>query len=160
MQIPYNHRITSQDVQYVHVGALIDALKCSYTAAIISGPHVVDAGEFRAEGELVMVLGRMFPRIFFESMESAYGPLAFIGFWRAVGKYRQILVYGRYGLFLAASVWVSKLLQILLILEINTPLLVDLSRRRYRDGVSAKAQLLTNSACFRHLPCNQKSECA
>ena len=160
MQILYKHRITPKDGQHVLVDALIDALKCSYTAVIIFGPYVVDGGEFRAEGELVKVLERVFPRLFSESMESAYGPLAFVRLWCAVGKHSRNLIYQRNDLFLPSADWVNNLPQIHLILEINAPLLGDHSRHRYRGGVSAKAKLWTNAARCPHLSCSNKTECA
>ena len=136
MKILYHHRIASKDGQFVHVEEIIHSLrKQGHTVRIVS-PQVNDQQEFGGEGGFVAELKAKLPSQLYELMELAYAFIAFAKLFFQALQFKPDGIYERYNLYLPAGVWVSKLLKIPLILEVNAPLYEE---RLKFDGLGLKS---------------------
>ena len=133
MKILYNHRIASKDGQYVHLKEMVDALRRAGHEVQLVGPDIVDSADFGSAGGIVGSLKRVLPQLFYEILEFAYNVVAWVRLYRAARRHRPDVIYERYNLFFVAGVWVSRQLDIPLILEVNAPLFEE--RARY-GGIS------------------------
>ncbi|MGF1723865.1 glycosyltransferase family 4 protein [Photobacterium nomapromontoriensis] len=122
MKILYHHRVASRDGQYVHIEAIINALKAQGHEIIVVAPEISKQPEFGDNGGWVSTLRRCLPGAITELMEFGYSFYDFILLCRAIKKHRPDVIYERYNLFLPSGIWVKMLYDLPLILEVNSPL--------------------------------------
>lgn len=132
MKILYHHRIRSKDGQYVHLSAIVDALRRRRHEVVLVGPKIIETGAFGGDGGFVARLKATIPPWFYEIMESAYGVIALMRLLWAVFKHRPDAIYERYTLFLPWAGLVRRLTGSPYLLEINAPLSAE---RLQHDGL-------------------------
>ncbi|MEM7281155.1 MAG: glycosyltransferase family 4 protein [Pseudomonadota bacterium] len=134
MKIVYHHRVASRDGQYVHIEEIIDSLRKLGHRVEVAAPAVPEVtSKASHEGGLVGWLKSNIPGMFYELMEFAYSFLAFVRLAMKCLKHKPDAIYERYNIFLPSGIWVSRLLSIPLVLEVNAPLYEE--RSRY-DGIA------------------------
>jgi glycosyltransferase involved in cell wall biosynthesis len=130
MNILYHHRIRSKDGQAVHLEQLIRALRRTGHAVHLVGPKDFEHSQFGSEPTLLGKAKRLAPAALYELAELCYNIPAFARLFAATVRTRPRVIYERYNLYSLAGVWVSKVLSVPLLLEINAPL----ARERARFG--------------------------
>ncbi|MDV7102902.1 glycosyltransferase family 4 protein [Vibrio sp. TH_r3] len=129
MKILYHHRIASKDGQYVHVEEIIKAMRALGHEVIIVAPEVAEKGDFGSDGGWVSKIRSSVPRFVSELLEFAYAFYVFFKLCLAIIKHRPDAIYERCNLFLPSGIWVKKLFDLKLILEVNSPLYDE--RKKY-----------------------------
>ncbi|OLQ75504.1 hypothetical protein BIT28_23010 [Photobacterium proteolyticum] len=122
MKILYHHRVASRDGQFVHIEAIIDALRQQGHEVIIVAPTISDATEFGDDGGWMSRLRHALPGFVSELLELGYSFYDFVKLVQVIRKHRPDAVYERYNLFLPSGVWAKQLFKLPLILEVNSPL--------------------------------------
>lgn len=122
MKILYHHRVASRDGQFVHIEAIINALRQQGHEVIIVAPTIADASEFGDDGGWMSRLRHALPGFISELLEFGYSFYDFINLCLAIRKHRPDAIYERYNLFLPSGVWAKQLFKLPLILEVNSPL--------------------------------------
>lgn len=135
MKILYHHRIASKDGQFVHLEELTNALKQLGHEIVMVGPKIVEQKEFGSDGGLVPKLKAYLPMAVYECLEFCYSFFAFFKLALAVVKYRPDVLYERYNLFLPAGIWIKKVFNLPMLLEVNAPLYDE--RNKY-NGIYLK----------------------
>ncbi len=122
MKILYHHRIASKDGQFVHIEEIINSLRKQGHIVRVVSPSVNDDQEFGGEGGYVANLKAKLPQALYEIIEFSYAFVAFFKLLFQALLFKPDGIYERFNLFLPSGIWVSKLLNIPLILEVNSPL--------------------------------------
>ena len=122
MRILYHHRIAAKDGQYVHVEEIINALRNRGHEVILVGPSISKNSEFGSDGGWVSLIRRRLPKFCSELMEFFYSFYVFFKLIKVIIKFQPDVIYERYNLFLPAGIWVKKIFNLKLILEVNSPL--------------------------------------
>jgi glycosyltransferase involved in cell wall biosynthesis len=122
MRILYHHRIRSKDGQFVHVEELIHALRAQGHEVHIAGPRAVEKDAFGGESRTLVGMRNALPRWMYELLEFGYSLIAFARLFVAALRSRPHFIYERYNMLCPAGVWVSRLLGLPLVLEVNAPL--------------------------------------
>ncbi|GAB3516646.1 glycosyltransferase family 4 protein [Photobacterium alginatilyticum] len=122
MKILYHHRVASRDGQFVHIEAIIDALRQQGHEVIVVAPTISDATEFGDDGGWMSKLRHALPGFISELLEFGYSLYDFVQLLRAIKKHRPDVIYERYNLFLPSGIWAKQLFNLPLILEVNAPL--------------------------------------
>lgn len=133
MKILYHHRIASKDGQFVHVEEMIKAFRELGHEVLIVGPNIIEDDDFGSEGGLVSKMKKAIPGFAYELLEFIYNLIAFFRIVRAVYKFKPDVIYERYNLYFTCGLWVRKIFNIPIILEINAPIFDE--RSKY-DGIS------------------------
>ena len=133
MKILYHHRIASKDGQFVHVEELTNAfVELGHELKFVA-PSLNENSDFGHDGGFVTKLKKMLPRALYELLELTYSFWIFIKLVKAVKQFKPAFIYERYNLYQPAGIWVSKLFNIPLILEVNAPLVFE---RKTYSGLS------------------------
>ena len=138
MRILYHHRIRGIDGQAVHVRALMQALVAEghEVREVALEPIVGPRPRARArEGRPWGGIDRL-PRPVLELAEDAYSLAAGWMVSREVARFRPDFVYERHAFGNAGGVWAANRLGVPIVLEVNSPLVDELSGTR---GVSFPA---------------------
>lgn len=135
MKILYHHRIASKDGQFVHVEELTSALLEQGHELKFVAPRINERSEFGNDGGFVSRLKASLPAFIYELLELTYSLWVFVKLVKAIKDFQPECIYERYNLYQPAGIWVSKLFNIPLILEVNAPLVEE--RSRY-SGLSLK----------------------
>lgn len=122
MKILYHHRVASRDGQFVHIEAIIDALRQQGHEVIVVAPTISDATEFGDDGGWMSRLRHALPGFVSELLEFGYSFYDFVKLVQAIRKHRPDAIYERYNLFLPSGIWAKQLFNLPLILEVNSPL--------------------------------------
>jgi glycosyltransferase involved in cell wall biosynthesis len=125
MKILYHHRVGSKDGQLVHIEEIIRALRARGHEVVVVAPSAMNAKEFGADAGFVALLKRILPASFYEFLELGYGVLAFFRLWLVYRRERPDVVYERYNLHLLAGAWLKRLTGVPLLLEVNSPLVME-----------------------------------
>lgn len=133
MKILYHHRIASKDGQFVHVEEIINALTIQGHEVTVVSPNVADASEFGGDGGFVSKLKKMLPKWLYETVEMAYGGIIAYKLIAAIIKEKPDVIYERYNLFQPVGVFISKLFNIPILLEVNAPLKQE--REKFSGGL-------------------------
>jgi glycosyltransferase involved in cell wall biosynthesis len=128
MKILYHHRVGSKDGQLVHIEEIVRALRARGHEVVVVAPSAMKAKEFGADAGFVVLLKRILPASFYEFLEIGYGVLAFFRLWRVYRRERPDVVYERYNLYLLAGAWLKRLTGLPLLLEVNSPLVMERSQ--------------------------------
>jgi len=128
MRILYHHRVGSKDGQYVHIVALMAALRERGHELIAVGPAAYESLQFGEQRGLVARLRSRLPKWLYELLEIGYSALDFVRLSRAIRRHRPAAVYERYNLHLLSGAWARALLRLPFILEVNAPLAEERSR--------------------------------
>ncbi|WP_372659159.1 glycosyltransferase family 4 protein [Hydrogenophaga sp.] len=147
MRILYHHRTASKDGQAVHIEEMIGALRAlGHEVRVVapgaagdqaaSGPQG-DSGRMGGDMGWVHRLKALLPKALYELMEFAYNLLAYRKLAAAAREFRPDVVYERYNLFLLAGLMVKKRLRIPLLLEVNSPLVME--RSQHSGGLSLQS---------------------
>ena len=128
MKILYHHRVGSKDGQYVHIAALVAALRECGHELIVVGPTAYESLQFGEQRNLVASLRARLPKWLYELLEVGYSVLDFLRLLRAVRRHRPAAIYERYNLHLLSGAWARALLRLPLILEVNAPLAEERGR--------------------------------
>ena len=136
MKVIYHHRVASRDGQFVHIEEIIRSLRKLGHQVNVVAPKVPESGgESSHEGGIVSWLKEHIPSLVYEILEMAYALMAFVRLFFACIKQRPDVIYERYNIFLPSGIWVSQLLSIPLVLEVNAPLFEE--RGKY-DGIALR----------------------
>lgn len=128
MKILYHHRTLSKDGQNVHIEELISAFRrAGHEVCVVSPPGHGEAA-FGSDGGFRSRLRAALPRAIAETAELAYSFAAFSRLWRAYKSFRPDVIYERYNLFLLSGAWLRRLTGLPLIVEVNSPLVLERSR--------------------------------
>ena len=130
MRILYHHRTQAEDGQAVHIRALQRAFR-------ELGHEVREFGLVSREGKNSAprrfspwsLLSRA-PRFVRELAEYAYGPLVRGGLIRAAREHGAEVLYERYAFGNTAGIAAARALRIPLVLEVNSPMALELARTR------------------------------
>jgi glycosyltransferase involved in cell wall biosynthesis len=128
MKILYHHRVGSKDGQYVHIAALMAALREAGHELITVGPADYESLQFGEQRGLVARLRARLPKWLYELLEIGYSFLDFVRLSRAVRRHRPVAIYERYNLHLLSGAWARSLFRLPLILEVNAPLAEERGR--------------------------------
>ena len=120
--IVYHHRTQGVDAQGIHVQEICKAFEAlGYRVAKVALHAQEQVGKESRPG-LVNRLVSKLPRFAYELLELGYNLVGIPRLYRAVKKNRPLFLYERYSLFNLSGVVVSKLTNIPLVLEVNSPL--------------------------------------
>lgn len=133
MRILYHHRIASKDGQYVHVEEIINALTEQRHEVTIVSPSISESSEFGHDGGIVSKLKSKLPKAIYEIMELSYGLVIAYKLIKQIIKDKPDVIYERYNLYQPVGVFISKLFNIPLLLEVNAPLKQE--RERFSNGL-------------------------
>jgi glycosyltransferase involved in cell wall biosynthesis len=137
VRILYHHRTQAEDGQAVHIRALIAAFRAlgdevrevslvrrtdAASAAPASSPASSGGGGFSWVGAL--------PRFARELLELGYGRVARGRLVRAGREFRPDVLYERYAFGNSAGVLAARSLGVPLVLEVNSPMVIELERTR------------------------------
>ena len=122
MKILYHHRIASKDGQYVHIDAIVSALRDQGHTVIMVAPNVAEKASFGSDGGWVSRLRQKLPKFISELLEFGYCFYDFIKLSQAIKKHQPDAIYERYNLYLPSGIWAKQLFNLPLILEVNSPL--------------------------------------
>jgi glycosyltransferase involved in cell wall biosynthesis len=148
MRILYHHRTASKDGQAVHIEEMIGALRELGHEVLVVAPggqkHADGAAGKSGEGQMggdmgwVHRLKALLPKAVYEVMEFAYNAIAYRKLMAAAHEFRPDVIYERYNLFLLAGLMAKKRLGVPLLLEVNSPLVLE---RAQHSGGLALAKL-------------------
>ena len=134
MRILYHHRTQAEDGQAVHIRSLQDALRAE--GHVVEEVGLVAQAEARAEGERLASERSKWgwvtraPRFVRELAEYAYTGVARRRLLAAAREFRPDLIYERYAFGNVGGVSASKTLDRPLFLEVNSPMVLELTRTR------------------------------
>lgn len=134
MKILYHHRTRAADGCRVHIEEMVSSLRGLGHDVIMVAPH-------QSRGEpsptkhngIVPNLRRRVPAAFLELLEIAYAVYAFFRLFAAWWRVRPDVLYERYNLFTPTGTWLRRLVRIPVILEVNSPMVIE---RRHHGGLS------------------------
>jgi glycosyltransferase involved in cell wall biosynthesis len=127
VRILYHHRTQAEDGQAVHVRAMIAAFeRAGHDVSEVGLVPSTDGAPRRSRWSLVTRA----PRFARELAEYAYTPFAREALLRRSTRFEPELVYERYAFGNAGGVQAARKLGIPLVLEVNAPLVAELSRER------------------------------
>jgi len=135
MRILYHHRTLSKDGQNVHIEELIAAFRRSGHEVCVVGPGGHGEAAFGSDGGFKSRVRAALPRAAGEIIELLYSGVAFVRLWRAAKTFRPDAIYERYNLFLLSGAWLKSATGLPLIVEVNSPLVLERSRT---PGLSLK----------------------
>lgn len=148
MRILYHHRTASKDGQAVHIEEMIGALRELGHEVLVVAPGdrkhadgaVGKSGEGQMGGDMGWVhrMKALLPKAVYEVMEFAYNAIAYRKLMAAAREFRPDVIYERYNLFLLAGLMAKKRLGVPLLLEVNSPLVLE---RAQHSGGLALAKL-------------------
>lgn len=130
MRILYHHRTQAEDGQAVHIRALQRAFRELGHEVREFGLVARDAKSAAPRRFSPWKLVARAPRWARELAEYAYGPLARGGLIRAGREQRAEALYERYAFGNTAGLSAARALRIPLVLEVNSPMVLELSRTR------------------------------
>jgi glycosyltransferase involved in cell wall biosynthesis len=128
MKILFHHRVGSIDGQGVHIEELASALREMGHEVIIVGPSTALQHSRGRAGGLPSKLRRYLPRGIHELAELAYAPFAYVRLEAAFHKHRPDGLYERASLFSPAGLWLSQRHNLPMLLEVNSPLVIERSK--------------------------------
>jgi glycosyltransferase involved in cell wall biosynthesis len=137
MKILYHHRTASKDGQSVHIEEMIEALRSEGHEVRVVAPGAPEphpdtaaqgGGRMGSDMGWVHRLKALLPKAVYELMELAYNLLAYRQLMTAAREFQPQVIYERYNLFLLAGLMVKKRLGIPLLLEVNSPLVLERSQ--------------------------------
>ncbi len=139
MRILYHHRTASKDGQAVHIEEMIEALRSEghevrvvapggSVATIGATSNLSRGGQMGGGVDWVRRLKAILPKAIYELMELAYSLVAYRKLLVAAREFRPDVIYERYNLFLLAGILVKRRLGLPLLLEVNSPLVLERSR--------------------------------
>lgn len=145
MRILYHHRTASKDGQAVHIEEMIEALRSQGHEVRVVAPGAPQApadvpaqgvGRMGRDMDWVHRLKALLPKAAYEGMELAYNLVAYRKLLAAAREFQPHLIYERYNLFLLAGLLVKKRLGIPLLLEVNSPLVLE--RSQHSGGLALR----------------------
>jgi len=122
MKILYHHRIASKDGQYVHVEAIVDALRRLGHDVVLIGPKLGQNQDFGGEAGWVRWLKRWIPGALYEVAEFGYSLFDYFRLSAAIRRHRPDFVYERYNLFFMSGLWARRRHGLPWLVEVNAPL--------------------------------------
>ena len=140
MRILYHHRTASKDGQAVHIEEMVAALRELGHEVRVVAPDIGGAqdseGEMGARAGWVHRMKRLLPQAIYELLELAYSILAYRRLAAAVREFRPDVLYERYNLFLVTGTLIGRRFGIPVLLEVNSPLVLE--RSRHSGGLRQK----------------------
>lgn len=130
MKILYHHRTQAEDGQAVHIRALQRAFRELGHELVEHGLVSRDARAAGPARRSPWALLARSPRWVRELAEYSYGPLARGGLIRAGRELGADVLYERYAFGNTAGLSAARALRIPLVLEVNSPMVLELSRTR------------------------------
>ncbi len=134
MRILYHHRTASRDGQAVHIEEMIAALREQGHEVRVVAPSIsADSGMGGKVGWIHALKSRL-PKALYELLELAYSLVAYRQLAAAARDFRPHFIYERYNLFLLSGVMIQRKLRVPLLLEVNSPLVLE--RAKNSGGLS------------------------
>ena len=138
MRILYHHRTASKDGQAVHIEEMIEALRSEGHEVRVVSPGASEPaeastpqagnGQMGSDMGWVHRLKAVLPKVAYELMELAYSLVAYRKLVAAAREFKPDVIYERYNLFLLAGLLAKKRLGLPLLLEVNSPLVLERSQ--------------------------------
>jgi glycosyltransferase involved in cell wall biosynthesis len=138
MRILYHHRTASKDGQAVHIEEMIEALRSEGHEVRVVSPGAAEPaeavtpqagnGQMGSDMGWVHRLKAVLPKFAYELMELAYSLVAYRKLVAAAREFKPDVIYERYNLFLLAGLLAKKRLGLPLLLEVNSPLVLERSQ--------------------------------
>ena len=122
MKILYHHRIKSRDGQYIHIRALIDALRRQGHEVDEVGLTAGEAETLKEESRFWEGFARVIPDWLLEILRYVYSLPGALWLWARILRNRPDLIYERYALGNFAGVLAARWSGVPLFLEVNSPL--------------------------------------
>jgi len=135
VKILYHHRTRAEDGQAVHIRSLIEAFEAEghqvIEQALVSRAQAETSGKVSEQGESALWKRvAQVPRFARELMEYGYTLPARSMLLRAARRERPDFLYERYAFGNAAGVQAAAKLGLPIVLEVNSPMVLELSRTR------------------------------
>lgn len=127
MRYLYHHRTASRDGQFLHVTAIISALRKAGHSVQVVGPSQTEGADLGGGGAMVAAVRKLLPGALSEIAEFLYNYIAYFRLLSAAKSAAPEVIYERYNLFLVAGIWLKRRLGIPLVLEVNAPLFEERS---------------------------------
>lgn len=137
MRILYHHRTASKDGQAVHIEEMIAALRAQGHEVRVVAPAASDAGQMGGGVGWVHRLRDALPNAVYELLELAYSVVAYRALAAAAREFKPDVVYERYNLYLLAGVMLKRRYRLPLLLEVNSPLVLE--RIQHSGGLALPA---------------------
>lgn len=128
MKILYHHRTASRDGQSTHIREMINGLRADGHAVIECSPNVQGDETGGGSPGWVGRLKALLPLQLYELAELAYSWVAYQRLVVAIKESRPDGIYERYNLYLLAGIWAKKRFNLPLILEVNSPMVLERSQ--------------------------------
>lgn len=156
MKILYHHRTASKDGQAVHIDEMIEALRTLGHEVRVVAPGGSSAesaqagqgttGQMGGDMGWVHRMKALLPKSVYELMELAYSLVAYRKLLAAAHDFQPDVIYERYNLFLLSGLMVKRRLALPLLLEVNSPLVLERSRHSGGLGLPALARWAERTA--------------
>ena len=135
MKLLYHHRTQAEDGQAVHVRSLIRALEqdgheVAEVGLVRHAGGPVDGAESAEESRARWSWVTRMPRFARELAEYAYGGVARQRILKEAVRFEPDLIYERYAFANTAGVAAARRLRLPLVLEVNSPMVLELGRTR------------------------------
>lgn len=131
MRILYHHRTQAEDGQAVHIRALMRAFEeCGHQVDEVSLVRRTGEADAAKESASSWSWVSKVPRFARELMEYAYSAPARRHIMREAAKTDPDFIYERYAFGNAGGVWAKTRLKLPLVLEVNSPMVIELERTR------------------------------
>lgn len=142
MKILYHHRTASKDGQAVHIEEMIEALRAQGHQVRVVAPgqngkaNKADQAGGRMGGGMGWVhrLKAHMPKAMYELIELTYSWVAYRKLLVIAREFEPDIIYERYNLYLMAGAMLKRRLGIPLLLEVNSPLVLE--RSQHSGGLS------------------------
>lgn len=121
MKIIYHHRTQGEEPESIHITAIVDSFRALGHVVEVVGPSARDLNTAGSNAGMLAKIKNRMPGLLFEAAQVFYNIVVFFRLWRWVAKVKPDFIYERYALYSFAGVLLSKVLNIPLILEVNTP---------------------------------------
>ena len=136
MKILYHHRTASKDGQAVHIEEMIAAMRKLGHEVRVVAPSASFEGQMGGGVGWVHQLKDALPKAIYELLELAYSAIAYRQLKAAANEFKPDFIYERYNLFLMAGIMLRRRLGIPLLLEINSPLVLE--RSQHSGGLALR----------------------
>jgi glycosyltransferase involved in cell wall biosynthesis len=133
VKIVYHHRTASKDGQSTHITEMIGGLRAEGHTVLEVAPVVDNQDSSGGSPGWVGQIKALLPRGLYELAELGYSVVAYRRLAQAIKTHRPDGIYERYNLYLVAGLWAKWRFGLPLILEVNSPMVIE---RKLYGGLS------------------------
>lgn len=126
MKIIYHHRTQADDAQGIHIYEMVNAFKSlGHQVEMVALVHKDIENDKKLKGRRWEYVANAVPNWIYEILEMLYNIYGFLILFRAVRAGKPDFIYERYSLNTFCGIWISKLFNIPLFLEVNASLYLE-----------------------------------